>query len=412
MKHSTSNLIVRPQWLEGPLAAWLAPFADWLSALGYAWCTIRRKVLLVSRFSQWLEQETIAPADINPDRWDQFLQYRWQRLRPHAGDRYTLGQFTDFLQRKSDLSFGEKPEAPMTDVELCAQSYEHYLRQVRGLAPTTTARYLPIVRSFLRRRFALGTVTLSRLRASDIVEFVQHMASGLHPKGAKMVSGALRSFLRYTCHLGETGPELVAAVPAVASWSMLNIPKGIAADQVDKLLDSINRNSATGKRDYAIVLLLARLGLRANEIRLLELDHIDWINGTLRIRTKGAKCRTFPLSREVGEAIADYLRHGRPACANRCVFLRARAPIAGFLGSYGICSIVRHAIKRSGVVAPTFGTHQFRHGLATEMLHGGSSLEEIGDVLGHVSPDTTRIYAKVDLDALRSLALPWPGGVQ
>ncbi len=152
--------------------------------------------------------------------------------------------------------------------------------------------------------------------------------------------------------------------------------------------------------------------MRASEIRFLELDDIDWANGTLRPWTKGGKRNTFPLSREVGEAIADYLRHGRPQCRSRRVFLRVRAPIEGFQGSSGISCIIRRAIERAGVIAPTSGTHQFRHGLATGMLQGGSSLREIGDVLGHCHPDTTRIYAKVDLEALRSLALPWPGGVR
>ena len=310
------------------------------------------------------------------------------------------------------LSFEEARAGPMTDVEHCVQAYAHYLQQIRGLTQATVANYLPFVRNFLQHRFVSGPVKLSSLSADDIVRFVQRKARVLRPKRAKLMTSALRSFLRYACYLGEASPELVAAVPVVAGWSMQQIPRGISPDQVQQLLASIDRSSAMGRRDYAILLLLARLGLRASEIRFLGLDDIDWINGTLRLRTKGGKRNTFPLSQEVGEAIADYLRHGLPQCRSRRIFLRVRAPIEGFRNTGGIQSVVRHAIQRAGLVTPTLRTHQFRHGLATEMLRSGSSLAEIGDVLGHCHPDTTRIYAKVDLEALRSLALPWPGGAQ
>ena len=412
MIHSTGNQLVRPQWRGGPLAAWLDAFGDWLNAQGYAPSTACRKILLASCFSQWLKQEAIELADITADHPAQYLCHRWQRLRPCEGDRRALRQFTDFLHQEGVLSFEAVPAGPMTDAERCVQAYERYLQQTRGLAPTTRATYVPFVRSFLHHRFDSGPVTLSSVDADDVVRFVQHLAPGLRPKRAKVMAAALRSFLRYACHLGETVPELVAAVPVVANWSMTQIPRGISPDQVTKLLAGTNRGSATGRRDHAILTLLARLGLRAGEIQLLELDDIDWVNGTLRLRTKGGRCNTFPLSEEVGEAIADYLRHGRPTCPDRRVFLRARAPIEGFRRSSSISCIVRHAIKRAGVDAPTGGAHQFRHGLATEMLNGGASLGEIGDVLGHAHPDTTRIYAKVDLEALRPLALPWPGGVR
>ena len=411
MIHSTGKQFVRPHWRGGPLAAWLDAFADWVNTQGYAPGTACRKILLASCFSKWLRQEAIELADITPDHPARCLWHRWQRLRPRKGDRHALRQFMDFLHREGVLPFEDAPAEPMTDAERCLQAYEVHLRQVRGLAPATTMNYLPFIRSFLQHRFASEPVALPSVGAGDVVGFVRYMAPGLSPKRAKLLTTALRSFLRYACHLGEVGPELIAAVPVVANWSMTQIPRGISPDQVRKLLAGIDRSSAVGRRDHAIVMLLARLGLRASEIRFLELDDIDWANGTLRLRTKGGRHRTLPVSEEVGGAIADYLRHGRPSCRSRRVFLRARAPIEGFR-SNGISCIVRRAIKRAGVDAPTCGAHQFRHGLATGMLHGGSSLGEIGDVLGHCHPDTTRIYAKVDLEALRPLALPWPGGVR
>jgi len=158
--------------------------------------------------------------------------------------------------------------------------------------------------------------------------------------------------------------------------------------------------------------LLDRLGLRAGEITRLELDDIDWNAGSLRIQGKGAQHSDLPLPADVGTAIASYLRHGRPQSSNRRVFLRARAPLRGFLSQSAIASLVRHALLRAGINAPTKGAHQFRHGLATAMLRHGASLVEIGEVLRHRNPQTTEIYAKVDLEALRALALPWPGGVR
>jgi site-specific recombinase XerD len=226
------------------------------------------------------------------------------------------------------------------------------------------------------------------------------------------MTSALRSFFRYTRYRGEVVLDLAAAVPVVANWSMPSIPRAISADQVHRLLASIDRQTATGRRDYAILLLLARLGLRSSEVAFLELDDIDWNTGTLNVRGKSSRFNEFPLPQEVGKAIAAYLRDGRPPSTSRRVFLRAKAPIRGFRGASGVGSIVRHSLKRSGVKAPTYGAHQFRHGLATEMLRQGASLGEIGDVLGHRHPQTTKIYTKVDLAALRTLALPWPGGAQ
>jgi site-specific recombinase XerD len=218
--------------------------------------------------------------------------------------------------------------------------------------------------------------------------------------------------LRYVRYRGSAKLDLAAAVPVVANWSMSSIPRAIAADQVRQLLASIDRRTAMGRRDYAILLLLARLGLRAGEVAFLELDDIDWNVGQLSVRGKSGPRSDLPLPAEVGQAIAAYLRRGRPQNTSRRVFLRARAPLCGFRGACGVGSIVRHRLQHAGLEAPTYGAHQFRHGLATELLRHGASLGEIGELLGHHSPETTKIYTKVDLDALRTLALPWPGGAR
>jgi site-specific recombinase XerD len=301
---------------------------------------------------------------------------------------------------------------PLTPAERCTQAYEQHLREARGLARATIINYVPFIRSFLKDRFGGGPVTLSHLCARDVVGFVQHQAPRLHPKRAKLLTSALRSFLQYARYRGKVKLDLAAAVPIVANWSMSSIPRAIGTDAVRQLLASIDRRTAMGRRDYAILLLLSRLGLRSSEVAFLELDEIDWKAGQLSVRGKSGQRSDLPLPTEVGKAIAAYLRHGRPRCSSRRVFLRTKVPVCGFRGPSGVGSIVRHCLQRAGVEAPTHGTHQFRHGLATEMLRQGASLGEIGELLGHHNPQTTKIYTQVDLDALRTLALPWPGGVR
>ena len=228
-------------------------------------------------------------------------------------------------------------------------------------------------------------------------------------KHTKLTVSALRSFLRYARYRDYINIDLAAGVPAVASWSMTSIPRSIAPDHVKKVLARCDRKSAVGRRDYAMLLLLARLGMRAGEIAFIKLEDIDWNAGCLIGRGKGDHGSALPLPTDVGEAIAEYLQNGRPLSTDRHIFLRAKAPIGSFAHSHAVSSIVRRALARGGIDSLRKGAHQFRHGLACEMLRQGASLPEIGHILRHRDPQTTAIYAKVDLISLRSLALPWPG---
>jgi site-specific recombinase XerC len=221
------------------------------------------------------------------------------------------------------------------------------LREERVLATATIVNYLRFIRAFLKDRFDCRTVTPSRLCAGDVVRFVQRLAPRLHLKTAKLLTTALRSVLQYTSYRGYVRLDLAAAVPVVANWSMPSIPRAIAPDQVRRLLAQINRRTAVGRRDYAILLLLARLGLRSSEVVFLELDDIDWKDGSLSVHGKGGRLVQLPLPKDVGEAIAAYLQHGRPRRTSRRVFLRAKAPIRGFLGPSAVGTIVRNV--NSGV---------------------------------------------------------------
>lgn len=300
----------------------------------------------------------------------------------------------------------------VTPVQRLLDEYALYLRQERGLAPSTLVNYLRVIRGFLMERFGKGPLQLSALCAADVVLFVRRQAGRVPPKVAKLATTALRSFLRYARYRDYVTADLGAAVPTVANWAMASIPRSIESDHVKRVLAHCNRQSAVGCRDYAILLLLARLGLRAGEVAFLKLEDIDWKTGCLSVGSKGGYRSALPLPVEVGEAIATYLQKGRPASSSRFVFLCARAPIRSFKSQTSILSIVRHALVRAGIESPRKGAHQFRHALACEMLQQGASLPEIGQILRHRSPQTTAIYAKVDLASLRTLALPWPGGVR
>ena len=412
MKCIVNGDVVLSQPLEGPLSVHIAAFTAWARQQGYALRSRYRQVLLAACFSRWLRQQAVSVRRVCTKHPTQYLRSRAQRVQIHTGDAAALRQFLEFLRREGVIPAEKMAPCRLTPVEHETQAFATYLRNERALAEATVANYVPFIRGFLMDRFGNGRATLSHLCAGDVVRFIQRQAPRLHQKRAKLLTTALRSFLHYARYRGEITNDLAAAVPCVANWSMTSIPRSIPPNAVRQLLASIDRRTPGGRRDYAILLLLARLGLRASEVAFLEFDDIDWAAGEVSVRGKGGQRTVLPLSAEVGEAIAAYLRHGRPRSTSRRVFLRIKAPIRGFLDQTAIGSIVRHTLARAGIKAPTKGAHQFRHALAIQMLRHGASLTEIGEVLRHRSPQTTTIYAKVDLDALRQLALPWPGGAR
>jgi integrase/recombinase XerD len=409
MKYVINEQVVLSHAPEGPFAQYLESFADSLAAQGYARYSIYRQVLLAACFSRWLKHQGIGARVMRTDHQIRFLRYRARRVRVRPGEAQGLEHFAEHLRCSGVICAAKIAALRLSSAERCVHAYEQYLVEVRALARLTIINYLPFIRCFLDERFGERQVRLNELCAGDVIKFVQRQAPRLHLKRAKLMTTALRSFLRYARYRGEVTLDLAAAVPIVANWSMTSIPRAICADSVRQLLASIDRRTALGRRDYAVLLLLARLGLRSSEVVLIELDDIDWMTGRLWVQGKGARRLELPLPVEVGEAIVAYLRDGRPPCASRRLFLRAKAPIRGFQGPCAVGSIVRHALERADIDAPSCGTHQFRHGLATDMLRRGASLAEIGELLGHRHVQTTKIYTKVDLEALRRLALPWPG---
>ena len=395
---------------EGPVASYVIPFAEWLVDRGYGLVSTRNQVLMAAGFSKWLWQKGIELGDIGGDHPGRYLLDRAQR--PKLGDNAALRHLLAFLRSQNAIAEELEADHNPSLVEQHVLAYEQYLQDERALSRQTIINYRPVVRDFLNFRFSDGEVSLTQLRAVDVTNFVQKRISRLNMRRAKIITAALRSFLSYARYRGDITSDLAAAVPIVANWSLSSIPRAIGRNEVTRLLASIDRDTPVGCRDYAMILALARLGIRSSEVVSLELDDIDWVAGQIRVRGKNGQRHDLPLPADVGKAIVDYLRKSRPRNADCRVFLRDKAPIRGFSGPSGLGCIIRRSLKRAGIDSPTKGAHQFRHGLASEMLRGGASLGEIGEVLGHRHVQTTAIYAKVDLDALRTLALPWPGEAQ
>lgn len=390
----------------GPLASTLAAYARRLHEDGYAAHSGFVQLRLLGCFNRWLDRKGLTSEDVDASTVEQYLHGRAQSRKLRRGDSAALFRLLTML-RPAGSGVTAPPPPP---VEAALGGFQKYLRQERSLSEATVINYTPVARSFLSERFPKGAVHYQQISAADITAFVQRQATLVTSKRAPLVVTALRSFLRYLFHHGIMAVDLATCVPTIATWSLSKVPRFLAGEQIQKILDSCDRETAIGKRDYALLLLLARLGLRAGEVVALTLDDFDWEAGLVLVRGKGKRMAQMPLPAEVGTAIADYLSTGRPRCSSRRAFIRAKAPLTGFANSVAICSLVDKAMERAGVESEYRGSHVFRHSLATRMLNNGASLPEIGDLLRHRRPDTTRIYAKVDLVSLRSIALPWPGG--
>jgi site-specific recombinase XerD len=405
----------RVRAIGGTRAEHLRSFVAWLGSqqysAGYA-CIVARHALA---FGRWWDGRGIEFDALSDDDIERYQRSRARRRsrRPETRrqERQALTLLLRFLREQGICA---SAAARCTTIDRVAADFAQHLQRNQALASATVESYTRLARQFLAWRFGQADVCLHELHPKDAIAFVQYESKRLAPPALKGVTNALRSFLRFGEFRGEVPVGLVSGVPAVATWTTTPpIPKAIAAEHAQRAIDSCDRFSAVGRRDRAVLLLLARLGLRACEIVRLALDDIDWDQAQLRVRGKGGRQSLLPLPADVGAAIAGYLQRGRPVCEDRHLFLRSLAPIRGLLeGSDGVGSIVRYALDRAKVDAPHRGSHQFRHALAAHMLRQGASLSEIGQLLRHRSPQSTSIYAKVDLEALRTLVMAWPGGAR
>ena len=398
-----------PEWLyAGPLGSYVNSFTSLLSEKGYTNYSIKVKIRLVAKFSRWLNQQNLGFDDLKLELFDHFIKYQKTANPVRRGDLATLKLL---LRHLSDagviLPSVLKIDNPFGQIE---DGFAQYLSQERGLSPETLTTYIPLVRCFLSNCFKAGTIGLEKLCPKDITAFILSYTQSVKRSTAKLMVTSLRAFFRYLRFRGQIATDLAAFVPAISDWRLTGLPKSLEPEQIEGLLKSCDQNTKVGQRDYTILSLLARLGLRAGEIVKMTLDDINWDVGELIIRGKGPRKDKLPIPYDVGEALVAYLQHGRPACPTRCVFIRARAPYQGFSSSVAICNIVQRALLRAKINSCHKGAHLLRHSLATNMLRKGASLTEIGEILRHQLPSTTEIYTKIDIVSLRSLAQPWLGG--
>jgi site-specific recombinase XerD len=390
-----------------PLMAELQRFTTSLIKQGYRDGTLRKKVKLVTNLGHWLKRNRLTVADLDEPLIETFVKQKKRRI-----NFKTLEQFLDHLRRQNVVPARNLPcdRSPLAQI---LNRYETHLRTERGLVTHTILEYHSFVRKFLLERFRGRPLRLKAMKASDVSDFILRHTPRMSARSAQVMTTAFRSFFRFLFEKGELQAALAASVPMVANWRLATEPKYLTPKEVERVLKACNRHTAVGRRDYAILLLLARLGLRAGEVAGLRLEDIDWRAGEILVRGKGLLHDRMPLPANVGEALVCYLRRDRPPCQTRRVFVCTRAPRRGFANSCGLSMIVRRALARAGLRPPLKGAYLLRHSLATSMLRSGATMGEIGEILRHRGPNTTEIYAKVDFESLRSLAHPWPmGGAQ
>jgi site-specific recombinase XerD len=406
-----SNQALSQVLYTGPLVPHLDAFAAALSGQGYSRLTTKVKIRVISKFSQWLQKRHLVIEELNESCINKFIRYRKKGNLMRSGDELALEHFIAFLREKGILS-AFAPEIKVSDIQRVENNFAQYLQQERGLSQATIDNYLPTIRRFLTECFRKRKIIFKKLHARDISKFVLRYAHTMSPGRAKTMVNALRSFFRFLHQRGEIAIDLAAAVPTVARWQFSEIPKFLQPEQVKHILESWDRSTGTGKRNYAILLLMSRLGLRAGEIVHMELDDILWETGELIVKGKSSRDEKLPLPHDVGRAIATYLRDIRPPCSSRRLFIRMVAPLRGFSSSVTVCTIVRDSLARAGINTEFKGAHLFRHTLATNMLRGGANIAEIGEILRHQDPNATEIYTKVDFESLRAIAQPWIGGAK
>lgn len=392
---------------SGPLAVHSEALRCALLARGYAPTSASNLLRLAAHLSRWLEAQGLGIEEFSAARIAEFLAVR-RETYSHFVTQRALAPILLYFENAGLVSRSAMIVAPSGAADQLLSSYTQYLQRERCLTAGCVQRYSAIARQFLRWRFGEDQVIdIASLEASEVTSFALYASARYSIGMAKFVVTSLRSFLRHLYLQGQVAVDLRGALPAVAGWRLTGLPKALTAAHVHRLLRVCDRRRHVGRRDYAVLLLLARLGLRAGEVSALELEDVDWGHGEILVRGKGKRKERLPLPSDIGSALASYLRLSRPKTHSRRLFLCVRAP-HGPLNRTAVTALVRHACARADL--PIVGAHRLRHTAATEMLRAGGSLDEIAQVLRHRSFDTTAIYIKVDRNALRALARRWPGG--
>lgn len=403
------NPIILQRLQTGPLGRHIDAFVKHLSNEGYAVWTIKYSMRLLADFSTWMQQQPVVITDLAEQLVNTFFQQRYQTLRPHRDDRAILVKLLTYL-RVTGIIVEPIKVVNNPAIDNMLQEFQQHLIDQRNLAPITIQTYLGTVEHFLMHYYATKPVKLNTLSVPEITGYMLQQAHHYSAAHTQLIASGLRNFFRFLLQQGVIKTNFAQCVLAPARRQLSTLPKFMKADDVERLLQSVDQETPTGRRNFAILQLLARLGLRSGEVALLTLDDINWNEGAITVGGKGGHKDQLPLPHEVGQAIANYLCDGRPNCSTRRVFVRLRAPLRGFFNGAAVGTIVYRALNRAGLHPALKGAHLLRHSLATRLLREGASLTEIGELLRHRNLYTTQIYAKVDEIALRRLAPPWPGG--
>lgn len=399
------------QLRQGPLSPYLDLFVDQLTGEGYLRSTARSQICAIAEFSLWLQRKRVQAKEITNEHCDRFLKHLRKSRYLRTSDPAAMKRILIVLRQEGVVPSATAPKE-LTPAECIRDMFVTYLREERGLADSTAFHYQGFVLDFLTERFSDGEILFSELSAADVVAFVRRRARTLGLKRTKLMTGAIKSFLRFAQYRGLLEVDIATTVPKVINWSRADIPKALPIEDVARALATCNRTNNRGRRDYAMLLLLSQLGLRAGELVSLTLDDIDWDLGCILIKGKGNERSKLPLPAQVGEALADYLKNGRPNTTSRALFFTVKAPIVAIARQEVVGHMVARVLTKAGIDTPQKGAHRLRHTLATEMLRQGASLAEIGEILRHRCQQSTMIYAKVDLLSLKKLAQAWPGGEQ
>ena len=409
MVNQQNTVVQSKRTYIGPLGSYIDGFVTLLLHEGYKPQSVKKKYDLVTDLSRWMERRKLPVARLDEEQLTQFRINRQRRCRLRRADMWTVDQLVRYLRDLGCVPVRSK-KIDRTSLGQLTRDFESYLSVERGLSQSTVHDYPEIARRFLNDRFGNKPVRVKSLRPQDVHRFiVRHLKAG-SPGQAKRVVNALRSFLRFLRQRNKITIDLAAGVPGVAYWRFSHLPRSIPPNQVRQLLASCDRTTPSGQRDYAILLLMARLGLRAGEVVRMTLEDLDWTCGEIVVTGKDQRQDRLPLPRDVGAALVSYLHNARPECSTRQVFIRIKPPHRGLKAGGAIRRVMRSALERAELNPEFKGSHLLRHSLATNLQRRGATLAEIGQLLRHNDLTTTQIYAKVDIAALRTVALPWPRG--
>jgi len=412
---TSAALVARME--TGPLSSHLDLLATTLQKQGYATTTIGFHLHEAHAFGCWLSEKRQIDeiSEFTLERYLADLSSQKATFTPHRRQRITTAVRLLLKHSRQAGLIAAPPAAslPLTEAQQWLIRYQEYLDKVNGLAPRTCQGYRLFATRLLETLSQQGGIVWSALTADKITAFLQVEIAHRKGIGRHKPATAVRSFLRFLVSQDRIPAGLELAIPPIRQWSQSALPQRLSETEIDQLLTSCSSQTAVGRRNYAILLLLSRLGLRAKEVAGLQLDDIDWTGGSVLARSSKTHCqRLLPLPQDVGEAILSYLQNGRPQTADREVFLTVLPPYQP-LKSHSVISVtVKRLMARAGIKRQSGGAHLLRHSAATQMVNRGASFKEVADVLGHQQLQTTGIYAKLDLAALEQVALPWPGGAQ